>query len=85
MNTKIIDNWFTYHKPTEDQIESYSELREMAKVMAQAIDLLVPDGADKSAALRKLRECVMTANAGIACHMEPWEEDPDIRDPEPVV
>lgn len=62
-----IENYFTYHAPTPDQIERYQALRDAAKELAYLIVALVPDGPDKSAAIRKLRETVMTANAGIAC------------------
>lgn len=65
-----IDNWFSYHPPTPEKTTSYCDLREAAKTFAKAIDLYCPDGADKSAAIRKVREAVMTANAAIACEGE---------------
>lgn len=67
MQQDVIDNWFTYHAPTSDQLVSYDKLRSSARDFAKAINDLVPDSADKTAAIRKLRECVMTANAAIAC------------------
>ena len=67
MQQDVIDNWFTYHAPTSDQLVSYEKLRSSARDFSKAINELVPDSADKTAALRKLRECVMTANAAIAC------------------
>jgi hypothetical protein len=62
-----IENWFTYHSPTEPQTVSYSLLRDKAKELAIVIINNTPPSADQTAALRKLRECVMTANASIAC------------------
>lgn len=62
-----IENWFTYHSPTAEQQASYVELRQKARELAFTIEALCPDSADKSAAMRLLRECVMTANASIAC------------------
>ena len=62
-----IKNWFMYHPPTEEQRVAYEELRAGAKALAYLINTHVPDGADKSAAFRLLRETLMTANAGIAC------------------
>lgn len=59
--------WFVYHKPDNAQIKSYGEIREYASMLAQTILLNCPPSADRTAALRKLRECVMTANASIAC------------------
>ena len=66
-----LDNWFTYHAPTSDQLVAYEKIRGDARSFANTINELVPDSADKTAALRKLRECVMTANAAIACYQAP--------------
>lgn len=62
-----LDNWFTYHSPKGDQPERYQILREKAKQLAYLILEHAPESADRTAAIRKLRECVMTANASIAC------------------
>jgi hypothetical protein len=62
-----LDNWFTYHKPTFDQPETYAKLREAGKVFAQTILELTPPCADQSAAIRHVRDAVFTANAAIAC------------------
>lgn len=63
-----IDNWFTYHSPREDQVVRYSRIREKAKELAHVINECCPESADKTAAMRKLREATMTANAAIACN-----------------
>jgi len=63
-----IDHLFTYHPPHGDQIERYLKLREAAKAFAHCIVDCTPSCADQSAAIRKVREAVMTANAGIACY-----------------
>ena len=63
-----IDNWFMHHPPKEGQAEAYTVIRATAKELAKTILMLVPPCADRSTAIRKLRECVMTANAGIACN-----------------
>ena len=63
-----LDNWFEYHKPTEHQIPCFNRLREAAKVFAQAIIDNTPPSPDQTAAVRKVREAVMTANAAIACN-----------------
>ena len=57
---------FTYHAPTEGQVPLYERLRAAALVFARAIEESVPAGPDRTAAIRKVREAVMTANAGIA-------------------
>ena len=63
-----IDNWFTYHSPKGDQSIRYSMIREKAKELAILIIENTPSSADQSAAIRLLRECIMTANAAIACN-----------------
>lgn len=67
-----IEQLFTYHKPTGDQPERYESLRAKAKELAREIVRVCPPSADRTAAMRKLRECVMTANASIA--LEPARE-----------
>lgn len=58
--------YFTYHEPTEEQKPHYEAVRSYGLSMALVMLEHVPDGAERSAAFRKLRECVMTANAAIA-------------------
>ena len=61
-----LEESFTYHSPTPDQIPRYTTIRNEAKNLARIIKENTPPCADQTAALRKLRECVMTANAAIA-------------------
>lgn len=63
-----LENWFMYHPPSEAQREAYEKLRTAAKDFAYEIYVLVPDCADKTHALRVLRDSVMWANAAIACN-----------------
>jgi len=56
---------FTYHAPSPEQVEKMEVIREAAIALANAILATMPDCADKSAALRQVREARMTANAGI--------------------
>lgn len=63
---QTIEEIFTYHAPEPDQIPKYEEIREAAKTMAKVILSNTPPCADQSAAIRLLREAVMTANAAIA-------------------
>lgn len=62
-----LDNWFTYHSPSPDQLPKYLAIREAGKAFASAIVSNSPDCADTTAAMRKVREAVMTANQAIAC------------------
>ncbi len=63
-----IENWFSYHSPKDDQPAKYVAIREAGKALALTIANNTPTNADQSAALRKVREAVMTANASIACN-----------------
>ncbi len=62
-----LDNWFQYHAPKGTQQERYVAIRDKAKELAELIVKSTPSSADQTAAIRKLREAVMTANAAIAC------------------
>ena len=57
---------FTYHPPTADQPVRYEVIRTKARELAEVILANTPACADQQAALRLLRESVMTANASIA-------------------
>lgn len=61
-----LDQIFTYHPADTQQLEAYVAVRAAAKDLAAAILEHVPPCADQNAALRIVREAVMTANAGIA-------------------
>lgn len=61
-----INDWFTYHAPTQDQIPVYEAIRSHGREFAHVINNLVPDCADKSHAMRILRDVVMWANAAVA-------------------
>jgi hypothetical protein len=56
---------FSYHAPTERQIESMKVIRGAALYLAEAIITECPASADRTTAIRKIREAVMTANASI--------------------
>jgi hypothetical protein len=63
-----LDNWFTYHAPKGDQQAKYEMLRQKAKELAELAVLCCPDCADRTAAIRKLRETLMALNLAIACN-----------------
>lgn len=68
-----LDWWFQYHAPSdhpeggEAVSARYERLRAAGKVFAEVILAETPGCADQSAAIRKVREAVMTANAAVAC------------------
>lgn len=61
-----IQQLFTHHPPTPYTGPRFETIRSAAKHLAEIICANVPRGADRSAAIRKVREAVMTANAGIS-------------------
>ncbi len=60
-----VDTIFSYHAPSPTHLISLQRVREAAKTLAHVILEETPQCADQQAALRKLRESVMTANAAI--------------------
>ena len=62
----VLDDLFMYHAPTPEQIPKYQAIRDGAKLFAKVLRDNVPDGADQAAAIRHVREAMMTGNAGIA-------------------
>jgi hypothetical protein len=74
MRQSDINNWFTYHAPSGDQLKHYEVIRAGAKMLAEDFNDAVPDCADKTAAMRKLRETVMAMNLAIACYEKPTIE-----------
>jgi len=63
-------NWFTYHAPGADDLPKYQAIREAGKAFAAVIVANAPVSPDTTAAVRKVREAVMTANQAIACKGE---------------
>ena len=68
LSEEQLKNEFTYHSPKENQPERYQLIRDKALELALVIFHNTPSCADQTAAIRKLRECVMTANSAIACN-----------------
>lgn len=62
-----LEEMFTYHAPKNPaQLQRYKLVRDKGLEFAQAICAATPVCADQTAAIRKVREAVMTANAAIA-------------------
>ena len=61
-----LDEIFKYHAPSAVQQAHYEAIRSAARVFARVLVEHTPTCADQTAAVRTLREAVMTANAAIA-------------------
>jgi hypothetical protein len=65
MTITDIDHWFSFRMPTAEQITAAGVIRNAARALALVILEQTPKNADQTAAMRQLRECVMTATAAI--------------------
>lgn len=61
-----IEEMFTYHAPTKEQIPRYEAVRDAAKKFAEVLMNECKTSADRSHAIRMLRTSVSFANASIA-------------------
>ena len=57
---------FSHHHATPEKLKIYELIHESAKQFAKVIIERVPDGADRTTALRLLREASMMACAGVS-------------------
>lgn len=64
---ELLEELFTYHPPAPGDKERYERITAAARAFAEVILEECPPSADRSAAIRKVREARMTANAAIAC------------------
>lgn len=65
-DAEILAELFRYHSPNEVTIPKYAAINQAAKNFAEVILQNCPTSADRSDAIRKIREARMTANAAIA-------------------
>lgn len=61
-----IDRVFTYQPPDDEQVAKYRNIRMKAQELAEVIIANTPSCADQQAAVRHVREAMMTANAAVA-------------------
>jgi hypothetical protein len=62
-----LDNLFSYHAPVGDQVETYQQIRQAGRTLAEVIIERVPPGDDRDWAIETVRDAVMRANAAVAC------------------
>jgi hypothetical protein len=60
-----IAHQFRYHQPDAEQVQQIQMIREAAAGFAQVIKDNTPGCPDQSAAIRHVRDAMMTANAAI--------------------
>lgn len=57
---------FSYHPPTPDQREIYEKINAAFLECARVVNAVTPEGPGKTAAIRKLSDARMAANASVA-------------------
>lgn len=66
MAAEEIENLFTHHPPSPEQVKVYEDLRGMARAFAHFLDEVLPASEEKKDAIKHLDYMVMRANAAIA-------------------
>lgn len=66
MTEEQLQDIFTYHAATIDQVELYNAVNDAFLACAKTINKVLPEGAGKTVAIRKLSEARMQANHSIA-------------------
>jgi hypothetical protein len=68
LDATTIDQVFSHQKPGVDEPPKYEAIRAAAKAFALVVLANAPECADRTIALRGIREVVMNANAAVALH-----------------
>jgi hypothetical protein len=63
---ELLKHIFTYHPTEPGDISKYEQIRDAALSFARVVVANTPISADQSAAVRYIRNAVMTANAAVA-------------------
>lgn len=83
---ETLQGWFAYHKPETQLIaDVHDEIRKSCHVLAVFFNDVLPEGPDKTVALRAVREAMYHANACIAVAQRVYQPDVQIamkKDPE---
>jgi hypothetical protein len=62
-----LENWFGYHPAQGDQPERYTRVRAAALEFARVVCAECPQSADRTTAVRTIRQAMQWAIASIAC------------------
>lgn len=65
-DSEILSALFRYHPPTDSTIPKFAAINQAAKNFAEVVLQNCPASADRSAAIRSIRDARMTANAAVA-------------------
>lgn len=76
--SETVESWFTYHPATPITGPIHDNIRATFRAAAHGLIDLLPEGPDKTLALRKLQEAMWSANA---CVANAQTEDQPARNP----
>jgi len=62
---RLHESTFDYLRPSDQQMAAMTELRMAARDYADQVARMLPDGADKTYILRRIRETAMWVNVAI--------------------
>jgi hypothetical protein len=65
-DSEILAELFKYHSPNSETLPKYAAINQAAKNFAEVVLQNCPASADRSAAIRLIRDARMTANAAVA-------------------
>src|SRR5579859_5388037 len=65
-DSEILAELFKYHAPNAETLPKYAAINQAAKNFAEIVLQNCPPSADRSAAIRLIRDARMTANASVA-------------------
>jgi hypothetical protein len=63
-----LDHAYGYHAPTPEQVVLYLAINQAAKEFERTVLQTCPASADRTFAIRQIRDARMTANRSIALH-----------------
>ena len=66
MTREEIERRFTYHKPSANKADTHAMIRAMGQRFAELVNIVCPDGREKSLAITNIEQAVMWANAAVA-------------------
>lgn len=66
-----LDRWTAHHPPrTPATVEGHEKIRAAARAMLAVYQEVIPEGPDKTAALRAVVQAMWAGNAALACNQE---------------